>query len=142
MDKYDVFVSYSKKDGPFADSLVKALDGEGVKVWHDRGVMRFGDSFMHNIEDALEQSRYFLLIISPDYLSSQWTSFEMGVALSRDASSNGGHLLPVFVRNARDLPLPNTIRKYRGFDAEEKPVYELATEIADIVRKGDNTRAG
>src|ERR1700755_1061920 len=105
MAEYDVFVSYSHKDALFAQHLVDALEGRGIKAWYDGGEIRAGESFMRRIEDALEQSRYFLLMISPDYLASQWTSFELGVALSA-ASTKGARIIPVLVRDVDLSSLP------------------------------------
>jgi hypothetical protein len=134
MAEYDVFVSYSKKDAPFVRSLTEALRERGVKVWYDSGELRVGENFMRRIEDALEQSRYFLLVISPEYLSSQWNSFELGVALSRDASSNGGHILPVLVRDAEVSSLPTPVSKYQVLNAKQLPVEQIAAKVAEVVK--------
>jgi hypothetical protein len=41
----------------------------------------------NSVQEALERSKHFLLVISPSYLTSAWGNFEMGVALSRAASA-------------------------------------------------------
>jgi hypothetical protein len=140
MAKYDVFMSYARSDARLARSLTEALSEKGVKVWYDDEEIRVGDDFMRNIQDALKQSRFFLLIISPEYLSSQWGSFELGVALGHDAASEERHILPVFVRGAEGLPLPRTIRKYESLDADHTPVQQIAERVAEVVKK-DNVIA-
>ena len=138
MAEYDVFVSYSHKDAPFVRRLVNALEARGIKAWYDSEVLRVGENFMRQIGDALEQSRYFLLVISPDYLANQWTSFELGVALSA-ASTKGARVIPVVVRKSDLSALPGLrlLRRHQFLDAT--PTWEsaeqIAAEVAGVVRQ-------
>ena len=142
MAEYDVFVSYSKRDAGFVRSLVDALEARGVKTWYDGGELRVGESFMRRIEDALEQSRYFLPVISPDYLSGQWTPFELGVALGA-ASSRGAGVIPVPVREAvvpapPDLPAPlKLLTRYQFLDATQVSAEQIAAEVAEVVKQDE-----
>ena len=133
MAEYDVFVSYSHKDAPFVRRLVNALEARGIKAWYDSEVLRVGENFMRQIGDALEQSRYFLLVISPDYLAGQWTSFELGVALGA-ASTRGTRVLPVL---ARHTLMPPPLTKYQFLDATETPIEKIAAEVAEIVKQDE-----
>jgi hypothetical protein len=136
MAEYDVFVSYSHKDALFVQSLVDALEARGIKAWYDGGELRVGDSFMQKIGDALEQSRYFLLVLSPDYLASQWTSFELGVALSA-ASTKGARVIPVLVRKSDLSALPIPLRRHQVLDATQTSVEQLAAEVAEVVKQNE-----
>lgn len=131
MSRYDVFVSYNHKDAEIVRRLVEALETHGLTVWYDNESIRVGENFMREIEGALEQSQVFLLVISPDYLSSQWDSFELGVALSRAASAKGSYLLPVLVRPS---VLPPPIRRHEVLDATELPAEQVAAKVAEVVR--------
>lgn len=133
MTKYDVFVSYHHADAPVVRELVRALKKHEVKVWYDEGSIRVGESFMREIEEALEHSQFFLLIVSPDYLSSQWGSFELGVALGRaDSSPKGSHILPVLARSAT---LPLQLKKYELLDATQLSVEQIAAKVAEVVKQ-------
>ena len=133
MAKYDVFVSYHHADAPFVRELVRALKEHHLAVWYDGERARAGESFMREIEEALEHSQFFLLVISPDYLSSPWAFFELGVAISSDASStNGTHVLPVLLRPSE---LPPQIKKYEVLDGTQLPVERIATKVAEVVRQ-------
>jgi hypothetical protein len=134
MAEYDVFVSYSHQDALFVQSLVDALEARGVKAWYDGGELRVGESFMQKIGDALEQSRYFLLAISPDYLVSQWTPFELGVALSAE-STKGALVIPVLVRKSDLSALPGPLRKRPFLDATQASAEEIAAEVAEVVKQ-------
>jgi len=132
MAEYDVFVSYSKKDADFVRSLVAALEARGVRVWYDGGEIRIGESFMRRIEDALEQSRYFLPVISPDYLSGQWTPFELGVALSA-ASTKEAYIIYVLVRESDLSALPRPLRRHQFLNATQASAEQIAAQVAAII---------
>jgi hypothetical protein len=89
--QYDVFISYRSKesdkqlqvssDKPYADAkwvrktLIPYLESQGLKVYVD---FRFplGHYFINCMEEAIQQSRYTVLIISPAYLESTYTEFQ------------------------------------------------------------------
>ena len=136
MAEYDVFVSYNHKDALRVQPLVDALEARGIKAWYDSGELRVGESFMRKIGDALEQSRYFLLMISPDYLASQWTPFELGVALSA-AATKGVRVIPVLVRMADLSALPGLLRRHQFLDATQASADQIAAEVAEIVKQDE-----
>ncbi len=80
--KYDVFVSYTSSDEEFTRTLAQELTDRGLTVWFDQGALRLGDRVLRSLEDGLEHSNYFLLVLSPTFFQGSWTQFETGVALS------------------------------------------------------------
>ena len=86
MAVYDAFISYSHaKDKPIAAALQSAVRKLG-KPWHRRRALRvFRDdttlsatpSLWPSIEQALGQSRYFILLASPDAAASKWVNKEV-----------------------------------------------------------------
>lgn len=135
--KYDVFVSHSQKDLHFVQELTQGLEKRGIRVWYDHGALRAGDSFLRSIEDALEQSRFFVLVISPDYVLGQWSNFEMGVALSR--SPRFERIIPVYARRVDRKDLPPVIANLAAIDASGQPVEAVAARVAETVDKDKQT---
>ncbi len=72
-----VFVSYSHKDEEFQNQLqihLTMLKRQGViDVWHDRRVDP-GDEIDPTIGAALEEAQVILLLVSPDFLASDYLS--------------------------------------------------------------------
>jgi len=64
--------------------------------------LRLGDSVLRYIEDGLEHSDFFLLLLSPEYFKKPWTEFERGVALGRGGKKR---ILPVFLKNLKPKEL-------------------------------------
>jgi hypothetical protein len=83
----DAFVSYSHaKDKPIAAALQSAIQKLG-KPWYRRRALRiFRDDtslsatphLWPTIEQALGESRYFLLLASPEAAASKWVNREVG----------------------------------------------------------------
>src|ERR1700686_5076449 len=86
MPLYDAFISYSHaKDKPIAAALQSVVQKLG-KPWYRRRALRvFRDdtslsatpSLWPSIETALGQSRYFLLLASPEAAASKWVNKEV-----------------------------------------------------------------
>ena len=62
--KYDVFVSYSRKDTKIVDEFVNRLESEGVRVWIDRDGVESGDAFKRVIVNAIKESALFMFFSS------------------------------------------------------------------------------
>jgi hypothetical protein len=84
---YDAFISYSHNARQLAISKAfqQAVQGFAKPFWKRRALHLFRDQtnlsadpdLWGNIEDALEQSRYLILIASPEAASSKWVAKEI-----------------------------------------------------------------
>jgi hypothetical protein len=131
---YDIFVSYASQDKEFVRLLVRQLTKRGLTVWFDEGEIRIGDSIQRAIEDALEHSRFFLVVVSQALLERSWAQFEIGVAMGRPDVGKQ-HILPVFRGiNRGDLEkLMPLLADRIGLNADSRTVKEIADEIVKAV---------
>jgi|GEM_PF-3459329 len=85
MAKYDVFISYSRKDKKFVEYLYTQLkEVYNLAVWLDLiKLSSDGRSFDKNIQEALDDSNRLLLIVSPDSMVSEYVTKEWKYALER-----------------------------------------------------------
>ena len=137
---YDVFVSYSSKDSRYVRAFAEALMERGLRVWYDESSIRVGDTFLSSISDALEHSRYFVVLVSPEYLSSSWANFELGVALGRKWSSQKANVLPIYLSEVDRSTLPPPLSHTKGLDAKNVPPERVAAEVADLLRAEKTAR--
>ena len=79
--KYDVFVSYSRKDTKKVDEFVSRLEAEGFRVWIDRDGVESGDAFKRVIVKAIKESAVFMFFSSESSNSSIWTTKEVSIAV-------------------------------------------------------------
>ncbi len=130
---YDVFLSYSHHDSELARKLTEALSGKGVKVFNPESEIHFGDSIKDRLDDALEHSKYFILLISPEYISSPWANFEMGVALSRVTSAGERRVLPIITKEIDFKSVPFALSNIAALQAKEHSPDEIAAKLSAVI---------
>ncbi|MEW6287613.1 MAG: TIR domain-containing protein [Chloroflexota bacterium] len=77
-----VFISYSRKDMDFVRKLAGDLETAGYDVWWDITDLRGGDDWVRNIPEAIKTSLYFIVVLSPNSIESEWVRKEYTQALS------------------------------------------------------------
>lgn len=96
-----VFVSYSHKDDRYRDELDKALvqlqrNGQ-ISIWYDRKIQA-GQKWDQEIDRNLETANIVLLLVSRDFLASDYASGrEMRRALERNESGSAT-VVPIILR--------------------------------------------
>ena len=106
MGSRSIFVSYSSKDRPFAEGLVGELRDLGVDAWIDQTGIKLGENWDNAIEEALEKSDTFMLLISPSAVKSPNVQDEASIAFSSDKT-----IVPILIKNC-DLPMRWKRRQY------------------------------
>lgn len=67
--KYDYFVAHASEDISIARNLVDYLIANGKKVWFDDNETKKGGEYWKRIIDGLQNSTYFMPIITENYIS-------------------------------------------------------------------------
>ena len=88
--KYDVFISYSRKDyvdedrnvisGNIVSQIKDFLQANGYSYWFDEDGIYSGDAFPMVIAEAIQDSEIFLFVSSENSNVSKWTAKELAVA--------------------------------------------------------------
>ena len=122
--KYDVFISYSRKDLVVADKICDVLDKAGVSYFIDRQGIGGGMEFPKVIATAIKESELFLFLASENSYSSKFTTSEITFAFNKkqknqllpyviDSSSLPDELEFVFscinIRNIKEHPIETTL---------------------------------
>lgn len=94
-----VFISYSRKDLPFVEHLAADLKEAGLDVWYDVSRLGGGSRWRVEIENALRNSQFVVVVLSPDSVTSEWVEREFLFA-----SSLGLVIIPLMYRSCV-LPL-------------------------------------
>lgn len=79
--KYDIFISYSRKDSVLVLPLVSRLKEKGFTVWMDKDGIESGDAFKSVIVHAIKESNVFLFFSSIGANESPWTIKEVNSAV-------------------------------------------------------------
>jgi hypothetical protein len=96
-----VFVSYSHRDGVWViDRLVPVLRAGGVDVVIDRERFRVGGSVIGQMDGEQDGAEKSLLVLSRDYLASNYCMHELRRAVARDSDFSRYLTLPVRLDDA------------------------------------------
>ena len=75
---YDVFISHaSENKADVALPLANLLKRQGIKVWLDSFELKLGDSLSRSIDQGLSESRFGIVILSPEFLRKDWPRREL-----------------------------------------------------------------
>lgn len=92
---YHLFISFASEDEVFASQLAAALRYLGLSIWFAPLSLKVGDKLLDSINAGLIASEYGLLLLSPKYISKQWTRYELDV-LHRQHIENEKKLFPLW----------------------------------------------
>jgi hypothetical protein len=81
-DRYQVFLSYSRKDGEAAARLRAQLDGFGLSTFKDDASIREGDLWLVRLQEAVDGCGSFVVLVGRDGVR-RWIGAETQAALSR-----------------------------------------------------------
>ncbi|XP_060193594.1 TMV resistance protein N-like isoform X2 [Lycium barbarum] len=94
--RYDVFLSFRGEDTrkSFVDHLYTTLHDKGIHVFRDDIELRRGKSITPELSNAIEKSRFAVVIFSKSYADSSWCVEELTKIV--ECKKRGQTLIPVF----------------------------------------------
>ena len=114
----DLFMSYSRKNRRFVEKLVADLREHHIDVWLDTIELEVGDLVHFTIEQAIEESRFFCLALSPASLASYYVrQVEFESAFTRLVRERrDSFILPILIQKHNEpLPVRLAGRHYLDF---------------------------
>jgi hypothetical protein len=66
-----IFLSYSRKDEPFARRLAAALSNMGADIWIDVEDIPAGMKWSSAIQQGLDEGDLLIVVITPDSMASR-----------------------------------------------------------------------
>jgi hypothetical protein len=106
-----VFISYSHKDKPFVQNLTLDLEKMGLDIWVDSSTIKGGEYWGREIQKAIDECSFFIVVLTPDSVESKWVTNELSYALSK-----GLRILPIMLRQCE---IPLALLKYQYLDFTE-----------------------
>ena len=148
-----LFCSYSHRDEHLRDELakhLKLLERQGlIESWHDRRIGA-GDVWKEEIDRNLSEADIILLLISADFLASDYCfDIEMKAALERHSAAKAV-VIPIILRpvdwHATPFSglqaLPKNGKPVTTFDNLDIAFEQVATSIRAAIEKVLKTRTG
>src|SRR5688500_1363014 len=94
-----VFVSYSHKDSSFIKILKQKLKDSGFDVWIDQELLRPGQDWRDEIDNAIRASFAVLAVMTPQAYKSQYVTYEWAFALGI-----GKEIIPILLERTKLHP--------------------------------------
>ena len=112
---YDVFVSYSHNDRAWVDDfLLPRLEIGKLSVCIDYRDFAIGVPAIENMSRAIEHCRKVILVLTPSWIASEWTTFESLLSQTQDPAGLRQKTMPLLLRDCR-LPLRLGFLTYADF---------------------------
>ncbi len=135
MTEYDVFISYSHDDDDWVQNwLLHRLEDAGLSVCIDFRDFDIGVPSLVNIEQAVERSRKTLLVLTPSWVKSEWTSFEALLVQTDDPIGLRRRMLPIMLKPC-ELPKRIAMLTYADFTKPKRRESELQRIIAALGKR-------
>ena len=138
--EYDVFISYSHKDQKWIrEYLYPALVNNKIKVIIDYRDFYPGDFIVREIVNAIERSKKTILVLSPNYLESDWTEFENLLVQTIDPAAKKRRLLPLLLTPC-ELPIRLRSLSYLDFTNHNNFNQQMKRLVYAIKEDGEQSK--
>lgn len=87
MKIWDAFISHASEDkANFVRPLAEELSKHSLKIWYDEFTLTVGDSLRRSIDEGIAQSRYGIVVLSPNYFAKGWSQRELDGLFAREVN--------------------------------------------------------
>ncbi len=118
-----VFISHNHQDKTFVRRLGADLAANGVKPWIDEAEINIGDSLIAKVSAAIDEMRYFIVVLSPRSVASAWVRQELEQALASQLAEREVRVLPLVLE---PCDIPPFLRGKRYADFTSAAGYDVA----------------
>lgn len=93
---YDAFICHASEDkDSFVRGLAQALTDAGLHVWYDEFSLRLGDSLRQSIEKGISQSKFGVVVLSPNFFDKAWPQAELNGLFAKEMTQ-GKTIIPIW----------------------------------------------
>jgi hypothetical protein len=142
-NRKEVFISYSHRDKSWLERLrvhLRPLERQGLLELFDDTKIQAGARWREEIKAALDRARVAILLISADFLASDFIAEDELPPLLKKAQAGGATILPVIVSACR-FSKEKALSEYQAVNDPRMPlasltpanVEEVLTAVADAV---------
>lgn len=138
--KYDVFISYSRKDSETADLICSALTEVGISCFIDKEGIGGGENFPEVLASTIDSSRIFLFLASANSYKSKFTKAEILYAFNHLRS---GCIIP-YILDESEMPadLEFLLGNVNWIRKTACPPKQLPAEIRKVLDSPDTGTIG
>lgn len=133
--RMSVFVSYSHADATFLSRLrahLRPIERENrIDIWSDQRLLA-GDDWRANIRRAIHGCRVAVILVSADFLASEFINSDELPSLLHEARTRGATIVPVVVKPCRFARDP-LLSKFQAANDPARPLSSLSVDEQEKV---------
>lgn len=127
-----VFVSHAHEDRPFVEQTIKPLlQRHGIQAWWSEENIRSGEDWQTKIREAVRESDWFLLVMSPWSEDSEWVKREIRWAFAEKPH----RIIPVLQKKCAPEEFHPRVRQLHFVDFTGDPENAGRKLLADMMQK-------
>lgn len=140
-NKHSIFISYSHEDDKWLTKVLKNLKPlhryyDNVEMWSDKKIMA-SDDWKAEIDNALGKATIAILLVSTDFVASDFIANEELQPLLDKAQVDGTRIMPIIVRPCAFFKECG-LSKYQAVNDPKEPLsgmteYEQEKTLVDMV---------
>ena len=136
--KYDVFISYSRKDTAVADQIAQAFDASGISYFMDRQEMDGGLESSKILATAIKESAVFLFLASKNSYESKYTRNEVAYVFNKKEDPQ---IIP-YIIDGSTLPdeLELTFSSFKCRDMRQHPIQTVVEDVLEKIGQKSDSR--
>lgn len=127
------FISHSSSDKKFVRTLKDDLQENGIQTWFDEDELDYGDSLVEKLEEAIEQSTHFIIVLSPNSVDSDWVKIELTKAKLLKDQTILKKIIPIKYRKCK---LPEELADLLFADLSDEVVIQSDNEKVKFTSDG------
>lgn len=133
--KKTIFISYSHQDKKYLDRLrvhLKPLEKQGlIELWDDTRIQT-GDLWRNEISTALENAAIAILLISADFLASDFITENELPPLLNNAEKKGTKILPVILKASR-FEREKSLSQFQALNPPSNPISNMNEHEQEVL---------
>jgi len=125
--EYRIFIAYTSEDTAFAGQIKNSLSK--IREFRPYLAVEYpipGENFKERIQNAIQDSNYFIVILTKDGVASQWVNQELGYACAIRRKKGDFHIIPL---SSSDINLKGFITK----DSDDLLLLDKHSNFAFII---------
>lgn len=123
-----VFISHSALDRDRVErEIIAPLRTHGIDTWYSKDDIRVAGVWERNIREALEECDWFLVVLTPRSVASEWVQTEVHWALDRRAT----RVVPVLLEECRPEDLNLRLLRIQHLDFRA-PTDETRARLLEV----------
>lgn len=132
------FLSHNSKDKPIAEKIGRRLLRHNIDVWFDKWDIYAGESLTSKIEEGIQESSVFVVLLSSNSVKAKWVKEELRIAIQRRLNDPDFKLIPI---KLEECDIPGFLKDYLYIDWTNNhgdPFLSLLRAIKQVSEKPEH----